>query len=147
MNRFGIEKFAMLVLKWGKWHLTDGMELLNKDKIRTLWERKPTNTWASWRLTSSNKRKWKKKIKKEYLRSRKLLETKLCCRNLIKGINTWTVSLLRYLEPFLKWTRDELKQMNQRIKKTNGHALGPTSQRPRWQTIVCIKKGGRKKTC
>ncbi len=33
---FGIEKhFSMLVMKNGKRHLTDGMELPNQDKIRT----------------------------------------------------------------------------------------------------------------
>ena len=30
---FGIEKCAMLVMKSGKRHLTDGMELPNQDKI------------------------------------------------------------------------------------------------------------------
>ena len=33
---FDIEKCAMLVMKRGKRHLTDRMELLNQDKIRTL---------------------------------------------------------------------------------------------------------------
>ena len=33
---FGIEKCAMLVMKSGKRHLTDGMELPSQDKIRTL---------------------------------------------------------------------------------------------------------------
>ena len=60
----------------------------------------------------------KNKIQKEYLgRTRKLLETKLSNRNLIKGINTWAVLLVRYSEPFLKWTRDELKQMDERTRK------------------------------
>ena len=36
---FGIENCAMLVMKSGKWHRTDGMELPNQDKIRTLWEK------------------------------------------------------------------------------------------------------------
>ena len=31
---FGIEKCAMLVIKSGKRYVTDGMELLNQDKIR-----------------------------------------------------------------------------------------------------------------
>ena len=45
----------------------------------------------------------KEKIQKEYLRkTRKLLETKLNSRNLIKGINTWAVPLVRYSGPFLK---------------------------------------------
>ena len=35
---FGIEKCAMLVMKSGKRHMTDGMELPNHDKIRTLGE-------------------------------------------------------------------------------------------------------------
>ena len=36
---FGIEKCAMLVMKNGKWHMTDGIELPNQDKIRTLVEK------------------------------------------------------------------------------------------------------------
>ena len=60
----------------------------------------------------------KDKIQKEYLgRTRNLLETKLSCRNLIKGINTLAVPLVRYSGPFLKWTRDEVKQMDQRTRK------------------------------
>ena len=35
---FGIEKCAKLVTKSGERHLTDGMELPNEDKIRTLAE-------------------------------------------------------------------------------------------------------------
>ena len=35
---FGIEKCAMLVMKSGKRHLTDGIELPNKDKIKSLTE-------------------------------------------------------------------------------------------------------------
>ena len=35
---FGIEKFVMFVMKSGERHITDGMELPNHDKIRTLGE-------------------------------------------------------------------------------------------------------------
>ena len=60
----------------------------------------------------------KEKSKKECLRrTTKLLETKLSSRNLIKGINTWAVHLVRYSGPFLKWTREELMQMDQRTRK------------------------------
>ena len=37
---FGIEKCAMLVRKRGKRHMTEGMELPNHEKIRTLEENK-----------------------------------------------------------------------------------------------------------
>ena len=43
-------------------------------------------------------RKSKKGISQE---NKKLLKTKICCRNLIKGINIWAVSLVRYSGPFL----------------------------------------------
>ena len=56
-TEFGKEKCAMLVMKSGKRHLTDGMELPNQDKVKRTHKTKPTNTWASWRLTPSNK--WK----------------------------------------------------------------------------------------
>ena len=36
---FGMEKCAILVMKSGKRHLTDGMEQPNQDKIRTLAEK------------------------------------------------------------------------------------------------------------
>ena len=70
----------------------------------------------------------KEKIQKEYLRrTRKLLETKLYSRKRIKGINTWAVPLVRYSGTFLKWTRDELKQIDQRTRKlmTMHKALHP----------------------
>ena len=52
---FGIEKCAMPVMKSGKRHLPDGMELPNQIKIRTLGEKETYKYWASWRLTRSNK--------------------------------------------------------------------------------------------
>ena len=37
--------------------------------------------------------------------------------NLVKGINTEAVPLLRYSGPFLKWTGEERQQMDQRTRK------------------------------
>ena len=60
----------------------------------------------------------KNKIQKECLRrTRKLVETELSSGNLIKGMHTRDVFLVRYLWPFLKWTRDELKKMDERTRK------------------------------
>ena len=115
---FGIEKCAILVIKSGKRQLTDGMELLNKDKIKTFAENEAYKYLGILEADTIKQAEMKEKIQKEYLRrTRKLLETKFNSRNLIKGINTWAVPLVRYSAPFLKWTRDELKQMNQRTRK------------------------------
>ena len=125
---FGIEKWAMLVMKSGKRQQTDGMELPNKDKIKTLTENETYKYLGILEADTIKQAEMKEKIQKEYLRrTRKLLETKLNSRNFIKGINTWAVPLVGYSGPFLKWTRDELKQMDQRTRKlmTMHKALHP----------------------
>ena len=114
----GIEKCTMLVIKSGKRHLTDGMELPNQDKIRTLGEKETYKYLGIFEADTIKQVEMKENIKKEYLRrTRKLHETKLCCWNLIKAINTCAVSLVRYSGPFLKWTQEKLKQMDQRTRK------------------------------
>ena len=50
-------------------------------------------------------------------RTGKLLKSKPCSRNLNKGINTRVVPLVTYSGLFLKWTREEFHQMDQRTRK------------------------------
>ena len=89
---FGIEKCAILVMKSGKRHLTDGMELPNQDKIRTLGEKETYKYLGILEAHTIKQVEMKENIQKEYLRrTRKLLKKKLSCRNLIKGINNWAV--------------------------------------------------------
>ena len=59
------------------------------------------------------------------------------------GINTCAVPLVRYSGPFFKWTRDELKQMDQRTRKvmTMHKALHPRDDVDR--LYVSRKEGGR----
>ena len=140
----GIEKCALVVMKSGKRHLTDGIELPNQDKIRTLAENVTYKYVGILEADTIKQVEMKNKIQKEYLRrTRKLLETKLPRRNLIKAINTWAVLLVRYSEPFLKWTRDELRQMDQRTRKlmTMHKALHPRDDVDR--LYVPRKEGGR----
>ena len=114
---FGIEKCVILVMKSGKRHMTDGMELPNNDKIRTLGENETYKYFGILEADTIKPVEMKDKIRKEYLRrTRKLPETKLSSRNLIKGTNTWAMPLVRYSGPFFKWTRYELKEMEQRTR-------------------------------
>ena len=141
---FGIEKCAMLVMKSGKRHMPDRMELPNHDKIRTLRENAAYKYFDILEADTIKQVQMKDKVRKEYLRrTRKLLETKPSCRNLFKEINTWAVHLVRYSGPFLKWTRDELKQMDQRTRKviTMHKALYPRDDVDR--LYVSRKEGGR----
>ena len=99
---FSIEKCAMLVMKSGERHLTDGVELPNQDKSSILGKKETYKYLGILEADTIKQVEMKEKIKKEYLRrTRNLLETKLCGRNLIKGINTLAVPLVRYSGPFL----------------------------------------------
>ena len=75
---FGIEKCAMLAMKSGKQHLTDGLELPYQDKIRTLAENETYKYLHILEADTIKQVQIKNKTQKEYLRrTRKLLETKL----------------------------------------------------------------------
>ena len=120
------------------------MELPNHNKIRTLGENETYKYLGILEADTIKQVEMKDKIRKEYLRrTRKILETKLSSRNLMKEINTWAVPLVRYSGPFLKWTRDELKQMDQRTRKlmTMHKALHPKDDVDR--LYLSRKEGGR----
>ena len=113
---------------------------IKQGKIRMLRE-KETNKYlkigSNHHQTSEDERK---KLKKEYVRrTRKLFETTLNSRDPKKGINTWAVAFVRNSEPFLKWTREEIKQMNQRIGK-----LMTMHQALHARDDVDSRKGGRR---
>ena len=141
---FGIEKCVMLVTKNGKRHLMNGMKLPNQDEIRTLGKKKIYKYLGILKADTIKKGEMKEKIKKEYLRrARKLLEIKLYRRNLIKGINTWAVLLVRYSGTFSKQAREKLKQIDRRTRKlmTMHKALHPRDDVDR--LYVSRKRGGR----
>ena len=86
----------------------------------------------------------KENIEKEHFwRMRKLHETKLYSKSLIKGINSWAVSLVRYSGAFLKWAREELQQMDLRTRRLMmiHKALHPRDDIDR--LYMSRKEGGR----
>ena len=128
----------------GKGHITDGMELSNQDTIRTLGENETYKYLGILEADTIKQEENKDKIQNEYRwRTRKLLETKLSSRNLIKGINTWGVLLVRYSGHFLKWVREVLKQMDQRTRKlmTMHKVLHPSNDVDR---LYISRKEGRR---
>ena len=136
---------GVLIMISRKWQMTEGTELPDQEKIWTLREKETYKYLGILEANTTKQVEMKEIILKEYLSgTRKLLETKLYSRDLIKGINTWAIFLVRYSGPFLKWTKEEPNRPEN--KKTNYHAKGLTSQRWRWQ-IVCFKKRWRKWTC
>ena len=79
---------------------------LRKGKLPVLW-----NIGSGHYQTRGDERK---KFKKSISYER---ENCKHCWNLIEGENTWAVPLVRYMGPFLKWTREELQLMDKRTEK------------------------------
>ena len=132
------------MMKKGKKEITEGIELPSEEqeKIRTLGEKENYKYLGILEADTIKQTEMKRKVKKEYLRrTRKLLETKLCSSNLFKGINTWAVPIIRYSGPFLKWTREELRQDGPENKETDDNAQGATPRDDTDRLYVSRKEG------
>ena len=87
--------------------------------------------------------KMKLNVSKEYIRRlRKVLKSKLNGGNLVRGVNTWAVSLLRYSAVFVIWRKWELQSIDRKTRKlfTIYGALHPKSDVDRLH--ICRKEGG-----
>ena len=74
--------------------------------------------------------KMKLNVSKEYIRRfRKVLKSKLNRGNLVRGVNTWAVSLLRYSAAYFSWRKSELQAIDRKKRKlfTLYGALHPKS--------------------
>ena len=114
--KLGIQICPKLIMK---------RRMRNNSRNRTANSEKHQKTWRKGKLhvfgnigSGHHQTKIEKRIRKEYCKTtRKLVETKLYCRNLIKETNTQSVSFVRYSELFFKWIREELSQKKQRTRK------------------------------
>ena len=75
--------------------------------------------------------KMKLDVLKEYVRRiRKVLKSKLNGWNLVRGVNTWAVHLLRYSAAFVSSRKSELQAIDRKTRKllTTYGALHPKSE-------------------
>ena len=73
-------------------------------------------------------------VSREYIRRlRKVLKSKLNGGNLVRGVNTWAVSLIRYSVAFVSWRKSELQVIDRKTRKlfTMYGALHPKSDENR----------------
>ena len=115
---FGIEKCATMIQKRGKVVRSGGTKLPDEKVIKSLQDNKGYKYLGILQVDKVKGQEMKGKITKEYKRRvRKVLETKLNGENMIKGINTWAVSLIRYSAAFLDWTKEEKQSIDQKTRK------------------------------
>ena len=141
---FGIEKCAMLVMEKGKIVKSVGIELPDGKIIKPFQEGESCKCLGILEADKFLEEKVKLNVSKEYIRRlRKVLKSKLNGGNLVCGVNTWAVSLLRYLAAFVSWRKSELEAIDRKTRRlfTIYRALHPKSEVDR----LCIprKRGGR----
>ena len=83
-------------------------------------------------------------VSKEYItRLRKVLKSKLNGGDLVRGVNAWAVSLLRYSAAFVSLRKSELQAIDRKTRKlfTICRALNPKSDVDR---LYIPRKEGRR---
>ena len=45
------------------------------------------------------------------------MKSKLNCGNLVRGVNAWAISLLRYSAAFVSWRKSELQAIDTKYRK------------------------------
>ena len=110
---FGIRKCAVLIVKRGKAGACEGVVLPDAQFIRGLEEGDRYKYLGVLEADDVKHNDMKQSISKEYLRRiRKILKSKLNGGNNVSAINSRAVSLVRYGEGIIRWSKDELRALN-----------------------------------
>ena len=114
---FGVEKCAILVMEKGKTVKSVGIELPDGKAIKSLQD----TSYKYLGILEADKfleEKMKLNVSKEYIRRlRNVLKSKLNGGNLVRRVNTWAVSLIRYSAAFVIWRKSELQAIDRKTRK------------------------------
>ena len=121
-----------------------GIELPDGKVIKSLQEGESYKYLGILEADKFLEEKMKLNVSKEYIRRlRNVLKSKLNDGNLVRGVNTWAVSLLRYSAAFVSWRKRELQAIDRKTRKsfTVCGALHPKLDVDR--LYIPRKEGGR----
>ena len=103
---FGIEKCVVLVMDKGKIVKSVGIQLPDGNVINSLEEGESYKYLGILEADKFLEEKMKLNVLKEYIRRlRKVFKSKLNGWNLVRGVNTWEISLVRYSAVFFSWRK------------------------------------------
>ena len=114
---FSIKECGVIIMNRGKVKSTYGIELPSGEKIREI-EEDGYKYLGILEYGRVKEQEMKDKFRNEYFRGAKLiLNSKPNGRNKIMALNTWAVSILRYGPGIFKWNKNELQEMDRKIRK------------------------------
>ena len=115
---FGIEKCVMLVMEKAKIVKSVGIELPDSKVIKSLQEGESYKYLGILESDKFLEEKIKLNVSKEHIsRLRNVLKSKLNGGNLVRGVNTWAVPLLRYSAAFVSWGKSEMQAIDRKARK------------------------------
>ena len=125
---FGINNCAVLIMKRGKFHYCEGVELPDGQSIKGLDEGDGYKYLAMLVVDDVKYTDMKEIITKEYIgRFRKIPRSKLNGGNTINAVNLRAVPVIRYRAGMIKWIKKELTNIGKRTRKlmNRNRALHP----------------------
>ena len=133
---FGIEKYAMLVMEKGKVAKSVGIELPDGKVIKQLQEGECSKYLEI--LEADTFLEERMKLRK----LRNVLKSKLNDGNLVRGGNTWAVSLLKYSAAFVSWRESKLYAIDRKTRKlfTISGAIHPKCRQIIYRQIIYTQK-------
>ena len=142
--QFGIEKCTMLVMEKGKIVKSVGIEFPDGKVIKLLKEGESYKHLGILEADKFLEEKMKLNVSNENIRRfRKVLKSERNGENLVRGVNTWAVSLIRYSAAFVSSRKNELQAIDRKTRKLfiMYAALHPKSDVDR--LYIPRKEGGR----
>ena len=114
---FGLDKCAVLEMKRGRMVGSKGIYLPDGEKMKEV-ENEGYKYLGVLQLDQTLNNKMKTKIRDEYIRRvKKICKSKLNSGNLILGINSWAVGVIRYSGGVVDWTKEELVCLDRKTRK------------------------------
>ena len=124
-------------MEFGKIVKSVGIELPDGKVMKSLLEGESYKYLGILEADKFLEERMKLNVSKEYItRISKFLKSKLNGGNLVRGVNTWAVSLLIYSAAFVSWRKSELQPIDRKTSKlfTIYGALHPKSDVDRLHT-------------
>lgn len=115
---FGLSKCAVLSVKKGQRLPTDGLVLPSGEMMKDV-DEEGYKYLGVLQKDSLMCTEMKTKVKSEYFRRLGLLlKSELYAGNVIQGINSWGIGIVRYTAGVLDWGQTELRAMDVKTRKT-----------------------------
>ena len=115
--QFGLDKCGMLVVEKGVKRKSEGIVLPGGEIIKEI-DEGGYKYLGVLEAEDIMEKVMKDRLKGEYYRRTKLLvRSKLYGGNMVKGINAWAVSVIRYTAGIINWSKKELRDIDIKTRK------------------------------